>query len=222
MASWPPVSERALIGKSIKRLDGPAKTQGSAKYAYDITRPGMLYGRLLGSPHPHARIRSIDSDGRAEGARRPRGARADRSRRGRSREGPLPGRRESPPSRPTTEEAAEDAIRLIKVDYEVLPHLATIEQSMRPEAPAVFPKGNVSQVSERVEGNVDDGLAKAAHIVEGLYSTQVQTHTQPRDARRRLRVGGRQAHGVGLDAGGPRARATASRRRSAFRRPTSA
>jgi xanthine dehydrogenase YagR molybdenum-binding subunit len=76
-----------------------------------------------------------------------------------------------------TEEAAEDAIRLIKVDYEVLPHLATVEQAMRPEAPAVFPKGNVSQVSERVEGNVDEGLTKATHIVEGLYSTQVQTHT---------------------------------------------
>ena len=60
MASWPPVAERSLIGKSIKRVDGPAKTQGAAKYAYDINRPGMLFGRLLGSPHPHARIRSID------------------------------------------------------------------------------------------------------------------------------------------------------------------
>ena len=76
-----------------------------------------------------------------------------------------------------TEEIAEDAIRLIKVDYEVLPHLATVEQAMRPEAPVVFPKGNVSEVSERAEGNVEEGLAKASHIVEGLYSTQVQTHT---------------------------------------------
>jgi xanthine dehydrogenase YagR molybdenum-binding subunit len=176
VASWPPVPERALIGKSIKRLDGPAKTQGSAKYAYDINRPGMLFGRLLGSPHPHARIRSID----LTAAQKAPGVRAALSlidpAAGEAAKVRYQGE-EIAAVAAATEEAAEDAIRLIKVDYEVLPHLATIEQSMRPEAPAVFPKGNVSQVSERVEGNVDDGIAKATHIVEGLYSTQVQTHT---------------------------------------------
>ena len=176
MASWPPVSDRALIGKSIKRLDGPAKTQGTAKYAYDVSRPGMLYGRLLGSPHPHARIRSIDISAaqKAPGVRAalalidPAAGEAAKVR--------YQGE-EVAAVAAVTEEAAEDAVRLIKVDYEVLPHLATIEQSMRPEAPVVFPKGNVTPASERTEGNVDEGLAKAAHIVEGVYSTQVQTHT---------------------------------------------
>jgi xanthine dehydrogenase YagR molybdenum-binding subunit len=60
VASWPPPAERVLLGKSIKRLDGPLKSRGAAKYSYDIIRPNMLYGRLLGSPHPHARVRSID------------------------------------------------------------------------------------------------------------------------------------------------------------------
>jgi xanthine dehydrogenase YagR molybdenum-binding subunit len=176
VASWPPVSDRALIGKSIKRLDGPAKTQGSAKYAYDINRPGMLFGRLLGSPHPHARIRSIDLSAaqKAPGVRAALGLIDPAA--GEAAKVRYQGE-EVAAVAAVSEEAAEDAIRLIKVDYEVLPHLATIEQSMRPEAPAVFPKGNVSQVSERVEGNVDEGLAKATHIVEGLYSTQVQTHT---------------------------------------------
>ena len=41
-----------------------------------------------------------------------------------------------------TEQQAEDAVRLIKVDWEVLPHLATVEQAMRPEAPKVFEPGN--------------------------------------------------------------------------------
>ena len=77
-----------------------------------------------------------------------------------------------------TEEIAEDAIRLIKVDYEVLPHLATVEQAMRPEAPAgVSEKGNVSEPSLQQEGDVEAGFKSAAHIVEGIYSTQVQTHT---------------------------------------------
>jgi xanthine dehydrogenase YagR molybdenum-binding subunit len=176
VASWPPVADRSLIGKSIKRLDGPAKTQGAAKYAYDIARPGLLYGRLLGSPHPHARIRAID----LSAAEKLPGVRAVLAlidpAAGEAAKVRYQGE-EVAAVAAVTEEAAEDAIRLIKVDYEVLPHLATIEQAMRPEAPVVFPKGNVSQVSERVEGNVEDGLTKAAHVVEGLYSTQVQTHT---------------------------------------------
>ena len=177
MASWPPVSERSLIGKSIKRIDGPAKTQGSARYAYDINRPGMLFGRLLGSPHPHARIRAID----LSAAKKVPGVRAALALIDPASEEASKVRyqgEEVAAVAAVTEEAAEDAIRLIKVDYEVLPHLATIEQAMRPEAPAVFPKGNVSQVSERGDGpNVEEALTKATHIVEGLYSTQVQTHT---------------------------------------------
>jgi xanthine dehydrogenase YagR molybdenum-binding subunit len=176
VASWPPVADRSLIGKSIKRLDGPAKTQGAAKYAYDINRPGMLFGRLLGSPHPHARIRSIDLSAaeKLPGVRAALGLIDPAA--GEAAKVRYQGE-EVAAVAAVTEEIAEDAIRLIKVDYEVLPHLATVEQAMRPEAPVVFPKGNVSEVSERAEGNVEEGLAKASHIVEGLYSTQVQTHT---------------------------------------------
>jgi xanthine dehydrogenase YagR molybdenum-binding subunit len=176
VASWPPSAERSLIGKSIKRLDGPAKAQGAAKYAYDINRPGMLFGRLLGSPHPHARIRAID----ISAAEKHPGVRAALAlidpAAGEAAKVRYQGE-EVAAVAAVSEEAAEDAIRLIKVDYEVLPHLATVEQAMRPEAPAVFPKGNVSQVSERVEGNVEEALSKAAITVEGQYSTQVQTHT---------------------------------------------
>jgi xanthine dehydrogenase YagR molybdenum-binding subunit len=177
VASWPPSAERSLIGKSIKRLDGPVKTQGAAKYAYDINRPGMLFGRLLGSPHPHARIRSID----LSAAEKHPGVRAalaliDPGGSDDTTKVRYQGE-EVAAVAAVSEEAAEDAIRLIKVDYEVLPHLATVEQAMRPEAPVVFPKGNVSQVSERVEGNVEEALAKATIVLEGQYSTQVQTHT---------------------------------------------
>ena len=176
MASWPPVSERALIGKSTKRIDGPVKSQGAAKYAYDINRPGMLFGRLLGSPHPHARIRAID----LSAAQKLPGVRAALAlidpTAGEAAKVRYQGE-EVAAVAAVSEEIAEDAIRLIKVDYEVLPHLATVEQAMRPEAPAVFPKGNVTQISERTDGNVDEGVAKASHVVEALYTTQVQTHT---------------------------------------------
>jgi xanthine dehydrogenase YagR molybdenum-binding subunit len=177
VASWPPVSDRVYLGKSIKRIDGPDKASGKAKYAYDINRPGMLYGRLLGSPYAHARVKSIDLSAAKE----------------------LPGVRAAialiDPSGPeattkvryqgeeiaavaaVSEEIAEDAMRLIKVEYDVLPHLATVEQAMRPEAPAVFEKGNVTQPAVRNDGDVETALKSSEHVVEGLYSTQVQTHT---------------------------------------------
>src|SRR5712692_4209378 len=56
--AWP--EKPVLIGTSVKRLDGPEKVSGRAKYTLDINRPGMIYGRMVRSPHPHARIVSID------------------------------------------------------------------------------------------------------------------------------------------------------------------
>ncbi len=58
--SWPEPNRRALIGKRISRLDGPAKSTGGAKYPSDIRLDNLLYGKFLTSPHAHARIVSID------------------------------------------------------------------------------------------------------------------------------------------------------------------
>jgi xanthine dehydrogenase YagR molybdenum-binding subunit len=55
---WP--KKRRLLGTRIKRLDGPAKATGRAKYSYDINRKGMLHGAILRSPHAHAKIKSIE------------------------------------------------------------------------------------------------------------------------------------------------------------------
>jgi xanthine dehydrogenase YagR molybdenum-binding subunit len=174
VASWP--SSPELLGKSTPRLDGPTKAAGRAKYAYDIQRPGMLYARIVRSPHAHARVRSID----ASAAEKAPGVRAV-----------LPLVELAQPDTAKamyqgdeiaalaadTEEQAVDAVRLVKVDFEVLPHLATVEQSMRPEAPLVFPNGNVGQESLEEEGDLDAGFKAAVHVVEGTYSTQVQTHS---------------------------------------------
>ena len=175
-ARWPPPAERIHIGKPIKRLDGPDKAAGRAKYSSDIVRPGMLYGRLLGSPHAHARVRSID----VSAAEKLPGVGAVIALKDVSNPDLAKVRyqgEEVAAVAATTEEIARDAVRLIKVDYEVLPHLATVEQAMRPEAPAVFEKGNVTQPSVRQEGDAEAALKASAHVVEGLYSTQVQTHT---------------------------------------------
>jgi xanthine dehydrogenase YagR molybdenum-binding subunit len=117
-----------LIGKSIKRIDGPDKAQGKAKYAYDIIRPGMLYGRVLGSPHARARVKAVD----LSAAQSMPGVRAaiviadpaDPAKAAINYAG-----EEVAAVAATTEEIAEDAVRRIKVDYEVLPPLATVEQA---------------------------------------------------------------------------------------------
>ena len=60
-ASWPKADARRLIGTRISRQDGPAKVTGTARYTYDIVRPGMLYARLVHCPHAHARITRLDT-----------------------------------------------------------------------------------------------------------------------------------------------------------------
>src|SRR5580765_6673368 len=56
-------TEYATIGKSQPRIGLEGKLNGSALYTADLRRPGMLYGRILRGPHPHARIVSIDVSG---------------------------------------------------------------------------------------------------------------------------------------------------------------
>ena len=75
---WP--EKPVLIGTSVKRLDGPDKVTGRARYTYDINRPGMIYGKIVRSPL-RARARRVDRSVRGgEGARRQGGARLRSSR----------------------------------------------------------------------------------------------------------------------------------------------
>ena len=53
-------AQPTVVGTHVKRLDGPDKVTGRAKYTFDIKRPGMLYARIVRSPHPHARVLAVD------------------------------------------------------------------------------------------------------------------------------------------------------------------
>ena len=75
-----------------------------------------------------------------------------------------------------TEDQADDALRLIKVQYEVLPHIATVALAMRDGAPQVFKDGNVKAGDTEEAGDLEAGFKAAAHVVEASYATQVQTH----------------------------------------------
>ena len=56
------MSDRSsIIGKPIAMVDAAGKTTGAGKYTDDLSLPGMLVGKILHSPHPHARIKRIDT-----------------------------------------------------------------------------------------------------------------------------------------------------------------
>jgi xanthine dehydrogenase YagR molybdenum-binding subunit len=167
--SWP--EKPALLGTPVMRLDAPEKVTGRARYSYDINRPGMLYGRIVRSPHPHARVVSVDLS-QAQKAPGVKAALAWKE----------PGAQVMYQGDPVaavaadTEERAKDAARLIRVEYEKLPHLASVEQALAADAPAVFPGGNTRQGAAEETGDLAAGFAKAAHVVDATYATHVITH----------------------------------------------
>src|SRR4030095_15804255 len=58
---WGPNDKHTLLNRHLRRVDGPLKVSGAAQYSYDRQAPGMLYARVLRSPHPHARVVKIDT-----------------------------------------------------------------------------------------------------------------------------------------------------------------
>jgi xanthine dehydrogenase YagR molybdenum-binding subunit len=147
------------------------KTTGRALFSDDVVRPGMIYGKILRSPHAHARVLSID----LAAAQNAAGVRAVMAVAAIGHKVLYAGE-EVAALAATTEDQAEDAVRLIEVVWDVLPHLATVQQAMRPEAPKVFEPGNTRVLPIEEAGDVDEALRRAPFVVGGLYSTQVQTH----------------------------------------------
>ncbi len=193
--SLPPNSELAVIGKSFPRPNGRGKVTGAVHFTVDIALPGMLHARILRSPLPHALVRAIDTSVAQHHA----GLRAI-----------LPLAKPDDPSRATlryigapvvavaaiSQAAAEQALDLIKVNYQALPFVADMDQARNPAAPLVhdgttapaghpsgFPaatdlplNGNVRGPATVTRGDVNQGFAQSELVFENDYSTQVQTH----------------------------------------------
>ena len=143
-----PNAQLAWIGKSVARVDGRAKVTGAARFTVDVKLPGMLHGRLLRSPHAHARLLSLD----LSGAARLPGVRAVlpvNETVGRAIEMP-PAVTASSARRvlyvgdviagvaAETPAGAEAALRAIAADFQPLPFVVDIESARHVDAPAVF------------------------------------------------------------------------------------
>jgi len=190
-----------IFGSPERRLDGDAKTTGATKYTADLDIPGALQSAFVRSPYPHARIRSIDT---SRALALP-GVRAVLT--GADVEGARMGRRlqdwpvlcwdrvlfigdRVAAVAADTRDIADEAVRLIDVDYEELPAVLDMADALRADAPVLHPEAatyrylegrgprpvgphpnHQGHVSESQGGDVDAAFANAARVFEHEFTT---------------------------------------------------
>ncbi len=115
---WPDAKDRSVIGTRVSRVDGPDKVSGSAKYTYDFTSNDLLYGLMVRSPYAHCKVTSIDTSA----AEKMPGVKAVKVVQGPGTEIFWAGD-DIVGVAAVDEGTAEDAVRAIKVEYQVLPHM---------------------------------------------------------------------------------------------------
>ena len=189
--------QSTIIGAPVTQIEGPSKVTGQTRYAADVDLPGMLWGKILRSPHPHARIVGID----ASKAWSVPGVKAVVT--GQDAPGHLMGKvlRDMPvlcwdrvryigdrvaAVAAETPEAAEEAILLIEIDYELLPAVFDPMEAMKPDAPLIH-EDVASYVGAPVDvlatdvhngqtrlawakGDLDEGFRQADIILEHSFA----------------------------------------------------
>lgn len=183
---WDVEEELSIVGKPIARVDGVERVTGAAKYTTDIQLPRMTYAKFLRSPHPHARIVSVDTSEAEKmvGVRAVLHCKNIESNRFTSNRDLF-----NNPVRfvgdevaavvADTEELASAALKKIRVEYEVLPFVLDAEAALAEGAPQVTPDGNLidNKVTHYSRGDIEKGLAEADVIVEGVFTTAAQIHS---------------------------------------------
>jgi putative selenate reductase molybdopterin-binding subunit len=197
-------TKHSVVGKNVRKVDGVKLVTGKPAFTDDIQLPGMLYGKILPSPHAHARIKRID----ATKARALAGVhavltyedvpRVPHTTAGQAWPEPSPydtylldskvrfvGDRVAAVAA-ETRAIAEHALELIQVEYEVLPAIIEMEQAMAPGAPVIHDEPDSTKIYDasrniaghilREIGNVDEGFREADLIFEHEYRTQRQQH----------------------------------------------
>ncbi len=194
------------IGQSVVRGEGPDKVTGKSVYAADVTLPGMLWGKALRSPFPHARIVSIDT----EQAKAVPGVHAvitaadlpDALVGRRLRDMPVLARdavrfvgEKVAAVAAETQEAVEEALLLIDVEYEELPPVFDAHEAMASDAPVLHPamsgykglpqpESDINNVFAHItwgQGDVEQGLAEADLVFEHTFNAQLmhQAYIEP-------------------------------------------
>ncbi|HIC49804.1 MAG TPA: xanthine dehydrogenase family protein molybdopterin-binding subunit, partial [Dehalococcoidia bacterium] len=201
-------SRRTAVGKRPVRHDGYDKVTGKALYGADTNLPGMLHGRILRSPHPHARIISINTV-KAEAHPEVHSVITNVDFPSHKNEsvavipGPpinlkqqtdniLAGSKVLYKGHPiaaiaaTSIHTAEEAMDLIEVEYEVLSYVSTAEDAISDDAPLLHEeyKNNIAGHTQLQIGDIEKGFSKATHIVEREFRTSTvhQGYIEPHSA----------------------------------------
>jgi xanthine dehydrogenase YagR molybdenum-binding subunit len=179
-----PNKDLKYVGKDVNRYDGYDKVSGTAIYTIDKILPNMAFAKVMISPHPHAKIKSID----VSKALKLKGVLHiitnentteipwyyntsklfDKHIRYQGDEVACVAAE--------TEKIADEALSLIKVEYEILPHVVTAEDAMKENAPKIHNDGNFGRPSEYTRGDFDDGMKQAEITIEDTFATQVEVH----------------------------------------------
>ncbi|MHC1744562.1 MAG: xanthine dehydrogenase family protein molybdopterin-binding subunit [Syntrophobacteraceae bacterium] len=189
-----PWTKTNVVGQRLPRVDGYERVSGTAVYPSDLTLPRMLYGAILRCPHPHARIKSVDlgSAKKMDGVHAVISGSVQET----NPEWVYSGaskiefagkvfnttcRFEGEPVAAVAAESpyiAQDALRAIRVEYEILPYLADERKALDANAPKIHEKGNVVGEPQRYErGDVGKGFAEADFVHEMTFSTACELHT---------------------------------------------
>src|SRR6185436_13634020 len=191
------------VGRATHRIDALERVTGKAAYTNDIKLPGMLFGRILRSPHPHAKIKRIDvskalavpgvktilthencqvvfgAGGISGGQQYNDEIKKITKHRRYVFNNPV--RFVGDPVAAvaaSNRHIAEEALRLIQVEYEVLPFVLEPEDALKPGAVQIWPEGNLSldaqnrtQPMTTRRGNVEDGFRASDLVFEDRYTT---------------------------------------------------
>jgi putative selenate reductase molybdopterin-binding subunit len=197
-------TKHSIVGKNLRKVDGFKLVTGRPAFTDDIHIPGLLYGKILPSPHAHARIKRIDT----RKAKALPGVhtvltykdvpRVPHTTAGQSWPEPSPydtylldskmrlvGDRVAAVAA-ESRAIAEKALRLIEVEYEVLPAILEIEQAMAEGAPVIHDEPDSKGIHDAQHnlagyilkeiGNVEDGFRESDLVIEREFRTQRQQH----------------------------------------------
>ena len=186
------MAEYSVVGKRLPRIDGVAKATGEARFTVDLNLPRMLHGGIARSPVPHARLLNVDF---SRAARLP-GVRAVITGQdfGGKKYGYLPDPRlidDTPLAvgkvrhvgegvaavAAVDEDTLQEALALIKADYEELPAVFDPEEAMAPGAPLVHDlESNVAFSLHQNFGDVEQAFRMADYLREDVFYSQPAIH----------------------------------------------
>ncbi len=196
------MSELSYVGKSWKRKDGPDKVTGKAVFSQDVKLPGTLTGKILRSPHPHAKIVNIDTSkakalpgvkcvitiddtkgikhGFVETPRYPPDQEVF------ARDKVVHVGQEVAAVAATDPMIADQALGLIEVEYEILPAIFHLRNAMKPGAEEIQPThpkvkqqepfSNIAGKTETGWGDVEQGFAEAHYVRKDRFESHLRTH----------------------------------------------